>query len=99
MGNERVKLVGPVIRNPELAEALVAAIEADNPGVEVMVEDRGGYIRIHTPQRCRITRRSLQEALGRPITLPQIEPDLVSFAGRMRYIGDEELLFYLERED
>ncbi|ADG06755.1 MmoB/DmpM family protein [Kyrpidia tusciae] len=99
MANERVKLVGPVVRDPELAEALVAAIEADNPGVEVFVDDRGGYIRIHTPQRCRITRKSLQEALGRPITLSRIEPELVSFAGRIRYIGDDEVLFYLERED
>lgn len=99
MGDGRVKLVGPVVRDPQLAQALVAAIEADNPGVEVTVEDRGGYIRIHTPQRCRITRRSLQEALGRPIRLPEIEPELVSFAGRMRYVGDAELVFYLESED
>jgi toluene monooxygenase system protein D len=99
MEKEQVKLVGPIVRDPELADALIAVIEADNPGAEVTVDDRGGYIRIHTPQRCRITRSSLQEVLGRSITLSQIEPELVSFSGRMRYIGDEELLFYLERED
>ncbi|GAX91280.1 MmoB/DmpM family protein [Effusibacillus lacus] len=98
MPHEQVKLVGPIVRDPELAEALITAIEVDNPGVEVMVDNRGGYIRIHTPQRCRITRSSLQEALGRSISLTQIEPDLVSFAGRIRY-DEDELLFYLERED
>jgi toluene monooxygenase system protein D len=99
VNKEQVKLVGPIVRDPELADALVAAIEVDNPGAEVMIDDRGGYIRIHTHQRCRITRRSLQEALGRSITLSQIEPELVSFAGRLRYIGDDEIIFYLERED
>jgi toluene monooxygenase system protein D len=98
MTQERVKLVGPIVRDPELAEALITAIEVDNPGVEVMVDDRGGYIRIHTPKRCRITRKSLQEALGSSISLSQIEPELVSFAGRIRY-DEDEILFYLERED
>lgn len=96
---KEVKMVGPIIRDPDLADALVAVIEADNPGAEVMVEDRGGYIRIHTAQQCRITRSSLQEVLGRPITLSQIEPELVSFSGRIRYVDDEEIIFYLERED
>jgi toluene monooxygenase system protein D len=96
---EHQKLVGPVLGNRELAEAVIAAAERDNPDVEIFVEDRVGYIRIHAPGRFRLTQKSLSEALGYPIRLPEIEPHLVSFAGRMKYLGDEELIFYLERED
>ena len=53
--------IGPVIRgaDADLADAVIEAIEADNPGADVMVEDAGGYIRISVPQRCRLrsTRR------------------------------------------
>ncbi|SFJ02246.1 MmoB/DmpM family protein [Thermoflavimicrobium dichotomicum] len=99
MDKEEVKLVGPIVRDPDMADALIAVIEEDNPGTEVIIDDRGGYVRIHTPWRCRITRRTLEEVLGRSITLSQIEPELVSFAGRMRYVGDDEIIFFLERED
>ncbi len=39
------KMVGPVIRgaDADLADAVIEAIEADNPGAEVQVEDAGGY--------------------------------------------------------
>lgn len=95
------RLVGPVVRgvNQEMAEALIQAIEKDNPGIELTVEDRGGYIRISCPVRCRVTRRSMEEALGYPFRLSDLEPALSAFAGRMRYVGDEEIVWYLERED
>jgi toluene monooxygenase system protein D len=56
-------------------------------------------VRIHTDKRCRVTRASLQEALQRPFKLSNLEPALSSFAGRMKYISDEELVWYLEGED
>jgi toluene monooxygenase system protein D len=56
--NSHQKMVGPVIRgaDADLADAVIEAIEADNPGADVMVEDAGGYIRISVPQRCRLSR-------------------------------------------
>jgi toluene monooxygenase system protein D len=56
-------------------------------------------VRIHTPGRCRVTRKSLEAALGRPFGLGELELSLSSFAGRMRFQGDEALEWYLERED
>ena len=95
------KLVGPVVRgvDEEIAEALLEAIEKDNPDAEIFYEDHGAYVRIHTYKRCRVTRASLQEALQRPFKLSNLEPALSGFAGRMKYISDEELVWYLERED
>jgi len=96
----QVKMVGPVVRGLDagLAEAMIIAIENDNPDVDVDVDDQGGYIRITTPGRCRLTRASLEEALGRSMQLHQIEPQLAGFAGRMQF-GDDEVVWYLERED
>lgn len=95
-----VKMVGPVVRGMDaaLAEAVIEAIEADNPDRYIEVDDRGGYIRVSAPQRCRITRSSLEEALGRNFQLHQLEPSLAGFAGRME-VTDDEIVWYLERED
>jgi toluene monooxygenase system protein D len=95
------KLVGPVLRgmNQDVIEALITAIEADNPEAELLIEDHGGYVRIHTPWRCRVTRTHLEAALGRSFRLAELEPALAGFAGRMRTVGDEVLEWYLERED
>jgi toluene monooxygenase system protein D len=100
MTNSHQKMVGPVIRgaDADLADAVIEAIEADNPGADVMVEDAGGYIRISVPQRCRLSRASLEEALGHSFELSKLEPSLSAFAGRMK-ATDDEVLWYLERQD
>lgn len=94
------KMVGPVVRGMDayLADAVIAAIETDNPGVDVDVDDQGGYIRIQTPGRCRLTRASLEDAYGKSFPLHQLEPQLAGFAGRMQ-VGDDEVTWYLERKD
>jgi toluene monooxygenase system protein D len=95
-----VKMVGPVVRgmDADLAEAVITAIETDNPDVDVEVDDQGGYIRIHTPNHCRMTRASLEDALGRTFPLHRLEPSLAGFAGRMN-VSDDEIVWFLERED
>jgi toluene monooxygenase system protein D len=95
------KFVGPVLRgiDQDIIEATLSAIETDNPDAELLYEDRGGYVRIHTPWLCRVTRKSLETVLGRRFRLADLEPSLSGFAGRMRYVGDEALEWYLERED
>ncbi|WP_404193679.1 MmoB/DmpM family protein [Streptomyces tauricus] len=94
------KLVGPVIRgiDGDLAEAVAAAIERDNPDAEVVVDDQGGYVRISVPRRCVLTRASLEEELGRAFRLSELEPALAAFAGRLKQT-EEQLVWYLERQD
>jgi toluene monooxygenase system protein D len=99
-GSGAEKLVGPVIRGADgdLAEAVAAAIERDNPDAEVIVDDQGGYVRINVPRRCVLTRASLEAELGRTFPLSGLEPALAAFAGRLRQT-DEQLVWYLERRD
>ncbi|WP_257168102.1 MmoB/DmpM family protein [Bradyrhizobium sp. SRS-191] len=85
------KLVGPVIRgvDEDIIDAVIAASEQDNPDAEIVVEDRGGYVRIQADRNFRLTQKSMQAALGRPFRLAEIEPSLVSFGGRLDSMDDE----------
>ena len=96
----QLKLVGPVIRGAEgdLADALITAMEADNPGAEIYVDDRGGYIRINMAERCVVTRASLEDALGKSFPLVQIEPALCGFAGRID-MQEDQVVWFLDRKD
>ncbi|ABS70071.1 monooxygenase component MmoB/DmpM (plasmid) [Xanthobacter versatilis] len=86
-------LVGPVIRAGDLADAVIDAVIADNPGKEVHVIERGDYVRIHTDRDCRLTRASIEQALGRSFVLAAIEAEMSSFKGRMSS-SDSEMRWY-----
>jgi toluene monooxygenase system protein D len=85
------KLVGPVIRgvDDDIIDAVISAGESDNPDAKIVVEDRGGYVRIQADKNFRLTQKSMQAALGRPFRLAEIEPSLVSFAGRLESMDEE----------
>jgi toluene monooxygenase system protein D len=79
--------VGPVLTAGVSAAAVVAAIREENPGVSV--EDRGGYIRVLVPQRCRVTRNAIERELGRPFALPRdLELIMPSFRGKLQLEAD-----------
>lgn len=98
---EQDKLVGPVVRgfDPDVVAAVTEAIYTDNPDADITVDDHAGYVRIHAPRFLRVTRASLESAAGEAFPLHTLEPALVGFAGRIRYVGDDELHWYLDRED
>jgi toluene monooxygenase system protein D len=79
------KLVGPVIRgvDEDIINAVIDAAEQDNPDKEIDIDDRGGYVRVQADHSMVLTRSSLEAALGRPFQMTEIEPSLVSFAGRL----------------
>jgi hypothetical protein len=88
-------LVGPVIRAGNLAEAVIDAIAADNPGRDVLVLDRDDYVRIHTTGECRLTQASLERSLGQSYQLAALEIDMPAFKGRLRTRTDEYVWFYV----
>jgi toluene monooxygenase system protein D len=96
-----LKMVGPLIRglDMDLADAVAEAIIADNPDSDVQVHDEGGYVRIQAPEYCRLTRLSLERELGRSFSLVELEPALSGFAGRMKQVTDDEIVWFLERKD
>ena len=87
-------LVGPVLRAGNLAEAVIDAIAADNPGRDVLVLDRDDYVRIHTAGQCRLTLASLERSLGHSYQLAALEIDMPAFKGRLKTRTDEYLWYY-----
>jgi nucleoside-diphosphate-sugar epimerase len=94
-GERLANFVGPVLRVGDLADAVVRAIEEDNPGKQVRIVDRGDYVRIHTEKTCRLTRQTLERLLGHDYDLRLLEIDMPSFSGRLRTRGDEYVWYYL----
>jgi toluene monooxygenase system ferredoxin subunit len=75
--------VGPVLLPSELGRAVLSAIRADNPGVQV--QDRGAYLRVLASGRCAVTRRAIEQQLGQAVRLPaDLELCMPSFKGRLR---------------
>jgi len=75
--------VGPVLSSGRIADAIVAAIRDQHP--DVMVTDRGSYLRVLVPGRCRVTGAAISAALGSPFRLPgDLERVMPSFSGRFQ---------------
>jgi hypothetical protein len=87
-------LVGPVIRGGDLADAVIDAVAADNPDADVIVLDRGDYVRIHTERECVLTKASLERCLGREFNLAHLEAEMPSFKGRLQTRWNELRWFY-----
>jgi|UniRef100_Q479D6 toluene monooxygenase system protein D len=90
-------LVGPVMRAGDLAMAVIEAAKVDNPGKEVFVDDKRAYIRIHTEQEMVLHRETIEEELGRPFKMNDLEVDLSSFAGQIES-GDNSIRFYFMKK-
>ena len=80
--------VGPVLQAGPLADAILAAIRELN--AEVQVIDRGSYLRVLVPERCRVTRAQVQRHAAAAFRLPQdLEQVMSSFQGRF-FVSPEE---------
>ncbi|MBI4816918.1 MAG: MmoB/DmpM family protein [Deltaproteobacteria bacterium] len=85
---DRVFGVGPVLISGEVAEAITEAIRDENEAV--LVVDRGAYLRLLVPHRCRVSRSAIENRLGRPFWLPaDLEAVMPSFDGKLKITPDE----------
>ncbi|MCX7061520.1 MAG: MmoB/DmpM family protein [Gammaproteobacteria bacterium] len=88
--------VGPVLRQGALAKAVVEAAEADNPDRVIVVEDKVAYVRISTDGEMILRRTTIEEMLGQPFQMRDLEVELSSFAGRIDN-AEEYIRFYFEK--
>ena len=91
--------VGPVLRMSDDIDAIIAAIEDDNPGTEIEVIDRGAYVRIQAEHRMKVTRASIERHIGRTFEMRQLEPMMSAFAGRIETTSDAFLWSYKREEE
>lgn len=89
-------LVGPVMRAGDLAMAVIEAARVDNPDKEIFVDDKRAYIRIHAEQEMILRQETIEEQLGRPFRMNDLEVDLSSFAGQIES-QDNAVRFYFTK--
>jgi toluene monooxygenase system protein D len=83
MSDESVSVyerVGPVLQSGAVSDAIVAAIKDLNQ--DVLVVDRGAYLRVLVPRRCLVTRAAIERRLGRSFRFPgELEVVMSGFKG------------------
>ena len=77
------KVVGPIIQAGEMAEAIIEAAGIDNEGSKVNIVDRGSYIRIQLESECILRRETIENSLGRPFRMADIELVMPGYEGRI----------------
>jgi toluene monooxygenase system protein D len=76
--------VGPVLQAGPVGNAIVAAIRDLNE--DVLVMDRGAYLRVLVPHRCVVTRSGIEKHLGRSFRFPgELETVMSAFKGTIRF--------------
>lgn len=85
---EQRDFVGPVLHAGPLGAGVVAAIERTNAGT--LVVNRGAYIRVLVPKRCRVSRAAIELETRRTFVLPSdLEAIMSSFKGKFSVSEDE----------
>ena len=80
--------VGPVLQSGTVADAIIAAIKDLNQ--DVLVVNRGAYVRVLVPQSCVVTRSAIEKHLGRPFRFPgELETVLAAFKGALQLNQDD----------
>jgi len=79
---ETYNRVGPVLQSGAVATAIIAAIKDLNQ--DVMVLDRGAYVRVLVPRCCVVTRSAIEKHLGRSFRFPgELETVMSAFKGSL----------------
>jgi hypothetical protein len=80
--------VGPVLQAGTVTNAIIAAIKDLNQ--DVMVVDRGAYVRVLVPQCCVVTRSAIEKHLGRAFRFPgELETVMSAFKGSLEFNQDD----------
>jgi toluene monooxygenase system protein D len=81
--SETYDRVGPVLQSGPVANAIVAAIKDLNQ--DVLVVDRGAYVRVLVPRNCVVTRSAIEQHLGRSFRFPgELEIVMSAFKGSLQ---------------
>lgn len=90
---ESRNLVGPCVRCGEIADAVVEAAREDNPDREVIVENHSAYVRLKVEQELVLRRETIEDYLGRPFQMWELQPELAAIAGLVE-VADDQIRFY-----
>ena len=80
--------VGPVLRMGDEVDQVIAAIEADNPGTDIEVIDRGAYVRVQGEDQITVTQDTLRRYLGADYKIRSFGGIMSAFRGRVITTSD-----------
>jgi toluene monooxygenase system protein D len=90
--------VGPVLQTCAVSDAIVAAIKDLNQ--DVLVMDRGAYLRVLVPSKCFVTRSAIERRLGRSFRFPgELEVVMPSFKGAIVFTESDVTWQFREPSD
>jgi len=80
--------VGPVLRMGDEVELIIAAIEDDNPGIDIEVIDRGAYVRVQAEDQITVTQQTLRRYLGADYEIRSFGGIMSAFNGKVINTSD-----------
>ena len=96
--NSSRERVGPVLQAGAVTDAIVAAIKDLNQ--DVLVVDRGAYLRILVPHKCVITKSGIEKHLGRSFRFPgELEMVMSAFKGAIQLTDSDATWQFKEQPD
>jgi toluene monooxygenase system protein D len=90
---------GPLLRGGDMQVAALEAIEIDNPGAELRVDDHRTYVRVEAPGGLIIRRETMAEVLGRPFSMQELEVNLTGYSGQIETHEDYMRWFFFRTNE
>lgn len=87
-GSNENDFVGPIVTRGEMSDAVIAAVEIDNPNRERRTEETSAYVRVECRGECLITVDTMSDVLGRKFSIGELEKNMPGFAGFIRTDSD-----------
>ena len=85
---------GPLLRSGDNADAIIEALQEDNPDVELAVKDHAGYIRVEGRDGLILRRETAERALGRPFRMQEIELLMAGYSGKIELTEEHARWFF-----
>jgi toluene monooxygenase system protein D len=89
-------MVGPCVRCGDIADAVVDAAHEDNPGREIVVENHSAYLRLKVEKELVLRRATIEDHLGRPFQMWELQPEMPAIAGLVE-MSDDSIRFYYDK--
>jgi toluene monooxygenase system protein D len=78
-----IRPAGPVLRNSEMTQAIVEAMEEDNPSKKMIIADHNGYMRVEAEDGLILRRATVEGVLGRKFRMQELELIMSAFSGQI----------------
>jgi len=80
------------LQTNEDTRPIIEAIVQDNPGA--VVDEQPAMVKINAQDRLAIRRESIEELIGRPYDLQELQVNLITMTGNLDQTDDEMVLYW-----